>query len=309
MDPERSARVRRFRSPGPGCGTSRRIRAAPSACARCPSPFSRGLHPATRGVKGPAGRTIGPIMSDAPSSPLVLVVDFGAQYAQLIARRVREARVYSEIVPHTWTAAPRSWSASRRRSSCPAGPPRCTPRAHPHVAAELFASGIPTFGMCYGFQAMARALGGRRRPDEYAGVRTHRRCPSRHLVHAVRGQPGRADRVDVARRLGGRRARGASRSPGRPRARRSPRSRTTSSGSTVCSTTPRFCTPSTASRCWRTSCTTPPGSSRLDHGQHRRRAGRRDSRAGRRQAGDLRLSAGWTPRSPRRSCSAPSATS
>jgi len=98
-------------------------------------------------------------MDDASSSPLVLVVDFGAQYAQLIARRVREARVYSEIVPHTWTAA----QILERKPAAvilSGGPSSVYAEGAPNVGAELFRSGIPTFGMCYGFQAMARALGG-----------------------------------------------------------------------------------------------------------------------------------------------------
>jgi GMP synthase (glutamine-hydrolysing) len=99
------------------------------------------------------------IMDDASSSPLVLVVDFGAQYAQLIARRVREARVYSEIVPHTWTAA----QILERKPAAvilSGGPSSVYAEGAPNVGAELFRSGVPTFGMCYGFQAMARALGG-----------------------------------------------------------------------------------------------------------------------------------------------------
>ena len=98
-------------------------------------------------------------MDDASSSPLVLVVDFGAQYAQLIARRVREARVYSEIVPHTWTVA----QILERKPAAvilSGGPSSVYAEGAPNVGAELFQSGIPTFGMCYGFQAMARALGG-----------------------------------------------------------------------------------------------------------------------------------------------------
>jgi GMP synthase (glutamine-hydrolysing) len=89
----------------------------------------------------------------------VLVVDFGAQYAQLIARRVREARVYSEIVPH-------SMSVTEMLARDPAaivlsgGPSSVYESGAPQVDPALFQAGVPVFGICYGFQAMARALGG-----------------------------------------------------------------------------------------------------------------------------------------------------
>ena len=89
----------------------------------------------------------------------VLVVDFGAQYAQLIARRVRECRVYSEFVPHTITAdeirarAPKAVILS-------GGPSSVYADGAPQVPAGFFETGVPTFGICYGHQAMARALGG-----------------------------------------------------------------------------------------------------------------------------------------------------
>jgi GMP synthase (glutamine-hydrolysing) len=90
---------------------------------------------------------------------LVLVIDFGAQYAQLIARRVREARVYSEIMPHTATVA--EITARRPKAVILSGGPQSVyaPGA-PQVDPALFAAGVPAFGICYGFQAMARALGG-----------------------------------------------------------------------------------------------------------------------------------------------------
>ncbi|MEY4323016.1 MAG: hypothetical protein RL410_797 [Actinomycetota bacterium] len=90
---------------------------------------------------------------------LVLVVDFGAQYAQLIARRVREAQVYSEIVPHTITAAE---IAARNPVAVilSGGPSSVYADGAPQIDAGLFELGIPTFGICYGFQAMAKALGG-----------------------------------------------------------------------------------------------------------------------------------------------------
>ena len=84
----------------------------------------------------------------------VLVVDFGAQYAQLIARRVREARVYSEIVPHTM---PVEEMLARRPLALilSGGPASVYAEGAPTIDRALFDAGVPTFGICYGFQAMA----------------------------------------------------------------------------------------------------------------------------------------------------------
>jgi GMP synthase (glutamine-hydrolysing) len=89
----------------------------------------------------------------------VLVVDLGAQYAQLIARRIRECHVYSEIVPHDVTAA-------ELRARGPAGivlsggPASVYTHGAPRVDPELFRLGIPVLGICYGHQLMAQELGG-----------------------------------------------------------------------------------------------------------------------------------------------------
>ncbi|GAA2004252.1 GMP synthase (glutamine-hydrolyzing) [Nakamurella flavida] len=90
----------------------------------------------------------------------VLVVDFGAQYAQLIARRVREANVYSEIVPPTLTVAE---IVARNPAAVilSGGPSSVYAQDAPRVDPALFDTDIPVFGICYGFQAMAQALGGR----------------------------------------------------------------------------------------------------------------------------------------------------
>ncbi len=91
--------------------------------------------------------------------PTVLVVDFGAQYAQLIARRVREAGVYSEIVPHSVTA-------DEIRDRAPVGivlsggPSSVYEPGSPELDPGILELGIPVFGICYGFQVMARQLGG-----------------------------------------------------------------------------------------------------------------------------------------------------
>ncbi|MCW6006854.1 glutamine-hydrolyzing GMP synthase [Micromonospora sp. CPCC 205371] len=89
----------------------------------------------------------------------VLVVDFGAQYAQLIARRVREAKVYSEIVPHSMPVAD-MLAKDPAAIILSGGPASVYAPGAPQVDAKLFDAGVPVFGICYGFQAMARALGG-----------------------------------------------------------------------------------------------------------------------------------------------------
>jgi GMP synthase (glutamine-hydrolysing) len=89
----------------------------------------------------------------------VLVVDYGAQYAQLIARRVREARVFSEIVPSTMPVA--DLLAKRPKAIILSGGPSSVyADGAPQVDPALFDTAVPTFGICYGFQAMAVALGG-----------------------------------------------------------------------------------------------------------------------------------------------------
>jgi len=89
----------------------------------------------------------------------VLVVDFGAQYAQLIARRVRSEHVYSEIVPSSMTA--REMLARKPRGVILSGGPKSVnePSA-PRIDPELFACGIPVLGICYGAQLLAQLLGG-----------------------------------------------------------------------------------------------------------------------------------------------------
>ncbi|HZA19316.1 MAG TPA: glutamine-hydrolyzing GMP synthase [Actinomycetota bacterium] len=89
----------------------------------------------------------------------VLVVDFGAQYAQLIARRVRECHVYSEIVPHDTLV---SELAARRPAGIilSGGPKSVYEPGAPGVDPALFEMGVPMLGICYGQQVMARALGG-----------------------------------------------------------------------------------------------------------------------------------------------------
>ncbi|WBT09269.1 glutamine-hydrolyzing GMP synthase [Corynebacterium sp. SCR221107] len=94
-----------------------------------------------------------------PKHNPVLVVDFGAQYAQLIARRVREANIYSEVVPHTATV-------EEIKAKNPAalvlsgGPSSVYEDGAPQLDPAVLELGLPVFGICYGFQYMTNALGG-----------------------------------------------------------------------------------------------------------------------------------------------------
>ena len=89
----------------------------------------------------------------------VLVVDFGAQYAQLIARRVRECHVYSEIVPSTMPVA--EMLAKRPKAIILSGGPASVyAEGAPPAPPGLFDTGVPVLGICYGFQLMVAGLGG-----------------------------------------------------------------------------------------------------------------------------------------------------
>ncbi|MEX3609439.1 glutamine-hydrolyzing GMP synthase [Rothia sp. LK2588] len=89
----------------------------------------------------------------------VLVIDYGAQYAQLIARRVREAGVYSEIVPHTMPTE-KILAKDPAAIVLSGGPASVYAEGAPAGDPALFNSGVPIFGICYGFQLMTQTLGG-----------------------------------------------------------------------------------------------------------------------------------------------------
>ena len=105
----------------------------------------------------------------------ILVIDFGGQYGLLIARRVREQRVFAEVLP--WRAA----SPERVRASgysgiiLTGGPQSVTDAAAPRCSREIFHLGVPVLGICYGCQLMAVLEGGEVGPagamGEYGGVR------------------------------------------------------------------------------------------------------------------------------------------
>ena len=90
----------------------------------------------------------------------VLVVDFGAQYAQLIARRVREAGVYSELVPHSMPVD-EILAKDPKAIILSGGPASVFEPGAPAIDTKVFESGVPVLGICYGFQVMAYELGGK----------------------------------------------------------------------------------------------------------------------------------------------------
>jgi GMP synthase (glutamine-hydrolysing) len=115
--------------------------------------------PRIRSVTNGAAEVI-PFPESPPEERPVLVVDLGGQYSQLIARRVREARVYSELVPHTISV-----DELRRRNPVAmilsGGPASVYSEHAPKMDTALFAQGVPTLGICYGAQLLALELGGK----------------------------------------------------------------------------------------------------------------------------------------------------
>ena len=245
-------------------------------------------------------------MPSAPARP-VLVVDFGAQYAQLIARRVREARVFSEVIPHTATVEEIK-AQDPQAIVLSGGPASVYAEGAPQLDPALFDLGVPVFGICYGFQAMAQALGG---TVAHTGTSEYGRTELKVLGGELHSDlPTGPAGVDEPRRRGHRRAgrvRGGGQQRGRaggglrePRPRRlagvqyHPEVMHTPHGQQVLS---RFL---------------------HEFAGHRRRIGRRptsprrwSSRCASRSATARRSAGcpvGWIPRWPPRWCSAPSAT-
>ncbi len=176
----------------------------------------------------------------------VLVLDFGGQYSQLIARRVREARVYSELVSHRATAD--EIRAKNPLALILSGGP-----------ASVYADGAPRWTPRSSSSASRRSASVTARSCSRSSSAAASTRPAR--ASTARSTCGRAARVSSSRASRRSRRRGcriATRSSRRPPARgssprrstrRSPRSRTTSTGATACSSTPRSCTRRTASRC------------------------------------------------------------
>ncbi len=116
---------------------------------------------------------------------LVLIVDFGSQYTQLIARRIREQRVYCEIVPCT-LPLDRMRAMGPRAIVLSGGPASVYEAGAPSIDRGIFELGVPVLGICYGLQLMAHLLGGR---VERANEREY--GPARAAVERAEGILGR----------------------------------------------------------------------------------------------------------------------
>ncbi|NBV82979.1 glutamine-hydrolyzing GMP synthase [bacterium] len=92
---------------------------------------------------------------------MIVILDFGSQYSELIARRIRELRIYSEVIPHTTNAETIRTKYKAKGIILSGGPSSVFEVDSPKCDPEIFSSGIPVLGICYGMQLMASTLGGK----------------------------------------------------------------------------------------------------------------------------------------------------
>src|SRR5438034_2364441 len=98
-------------------------------------------------------------MAKVSTHSKILILDFGSQYTQVIARRIRECQVYSEIVPFDTLAAEIA-KLKPNGLILSGGPASVYDKGAPHLDPKIFSLGIPVLGICYGMQLMAHHLGG-----------------------------------------------------------------------------------------------------------------------------------------------------
>ena len=159
-----------------------------------------------------------------PESERVLIFDFGSQYGQLIARRVREQNVFCQIVRHDLPAE-RVAELKPQRHHLLRRPGQRLRARRPALRPALFDLGIPVLGICYGMQLACQVLGGEVKPAAQPRVRPGHLPASTDAERPVRGRAGRDDRLDEPRRPGADGRRRLRRRWPRPTPARSPPSR------------------------------------------------------------------------------------
>ena len=230
---------RRHGSPGRGRGAGGRLMSRPGA----PELVSAGP-----GSSLPAEQPLEELALEREvATDEVVVLDYGGQYSQLIARRVRECGVFSELLPHHVGVE----EVRRRKPKgliLSGGPASVYAPGAPRLDPELLELGIPVLGICYGMQALVLTLGGRVEGAEIGEFGRSQPDRRRHRPAAGR-HPGASSSAGCRTATPcTRRRRGSRRWPARP-GRRWPRWRTSSAGSTASSSTPRSSTRRTASTC------------------------------------------------------------
>src|SRR5581483_5101703 len=126
-------------------------------------------------------------MTSAPETERVLIFDFGAQYAQLIARRVREQNVFCQIVRHDLPAA-RVAEMAPRGLILSGGPASVYDPGAPQCDPAIFELGIPVLGICYGLHLACQALGSQVKPSskrEFGRAHVHILDKTDHLFTGV----------------------------------------------------------------------------------------------------------------------------
>ena len=219
----------------------------------------------------------------------VLVVDFGAQYAQLIARRVREANVYSELVPHSMPVD-EMLAKDPQAIILSGGPASVFEPGAPRVDKKLFDAGVPVLGICYGFQAMAYALGAdvdKAALGEYGKTET----TIDKAEGLLDGSPAEQS-TWMSHGVAVKTAPEASKCSPTPKAHRSPPCRTSPANCTACSGIRKSSTLRWARSSSRTSCTSAPASAITGTRPTSSRTRSRKSARRSRRPGDLRLSGG-----------------
>ena len=115
------------------------------------------------GLQPPTSQTVHAV-GDPPAREMIAILDFGSQYSRLIARRVRECRVYCELLPATTTL-----TELRRLGAkgiiLSGGPDSVYDENARHVDQDILGSGLPVLGICYGMQLLAHQLGGKVEPN------------------------------------------------------------------------------------------------------------------------------------------------